>query len=165
MKPIRRKYTRALVTPHNMEPPRSDAQKRADIPLAGGDITMSSAQAINDTYKGDGPGQLRISEIILHKTGDTDERGQIIYVHEAVYEWVKDKVCDGCHLTLGVHFIQTYSGAHAVIDAILGDGSNYRHYHPDCEPTDGEYKFKVEYGAIKRTVVGTPGKPPVSKMR
>lgn len=165
MKPVRRDTTRALVEPHNMEPPRPDTKKRADIPLTNGAMGMVSNQDITNTFTGDGPGSMRISEVVLHKTDQRDHKGGIIYVHEAIHEWVKDKVCTGCRLTLGVHFIQVYMGGNAVLDRILGDTDNYRHYHADCEPIDPAYKLMVSEKAIQRTVVGTdPGTTPVSQM-
>lgn len=162
----RRRWTRALVEPHNMQPPRSEDQKRADIPTSNGDIAMVSSKTIEEMFAGGGDttGVMDVQGVEIFFTSQHDGKGGVLMHHVAIEAWKKQQACDGCHLVLGVHFIEVYTGSNAYVDLIIGDTNNYKHYHPECEPTDGAYKFKVEYKAITRKEVGSDtGIIPVSK--
>lgn len=152
MKPVRQKFFKALTRQNEAPPPRTEEEKMA-TPATSGSIQMGSGVDLACTFQGDTPGHMRLRGTTLYRSGVRAPDGSFkMYAQVTLEVWVADKVCNACRLTLPVTFVQTYSGTDAVVDAILGVGKDFKHYHLECEPSDSEYKFKVEYGAIQRQV-------------
>lgn len=152
----RNKYTRALVVPPNTPPPRTEQEKRDSVPLRGGDIQMASAKVVHEMFNGEGkqPGVYDLVGVDMYIMG-YDAKGFPLLNHVPIEAWRPHKVCDVCHLVLTSLYVQTYSGTNPFVDLIIGDTDNYKHYHQECEPTDGQYKFRVEYSAIERKMIGS----------
>lgn len=161
----RRKWHRVIVPPDNTPSSRTFEERADSIKEArGGDIQMGSAESLNRTFKNDKPGDMRISAVEFYLAG-RDERGRPLWSRVISEEWVETKYCSGCHLQLPNHYILVYSGADVFLDALIKDRTHFKHYHVECEPTDPQYKFQVEYGGIKRTEYGSePGPITPSKM-
>lgn len=153
MKPARQKLFKALARQQEAPPPRTEEEKRA-TPAISGSIQMGAGVDLACTFQGDTPGHMRLRGTEKYRSTVIDPTTQelMLYTQVTLEVWVADKVCNRCNLTLPVAFVQTYSGTDAVVDAILGIGKDFKHYHMECEPSDPQYKFKLEYGAIQRQV-------------